>query len=413
MAQKKKDILSFFFIVSFLISSFIYSIYFTDSPSYLPEIHISYSGNINRTDYINCTFELDDDPILAKIRYRGDTNVNRPKKGYRLELSEQKSLLGMRQDDDWSFFAMYLDHTRMRVKLSFDLWNSLQSEDSNAILPDSRYVSLFVNGKFQGLYLLIEKNDRKLYNLDRDLNGIYSSVIFQPLKHTYYDDYEEDKWDQDWPNQEEDKEIKNEILSKLFSFICDTSDEEFFNSTDNIYSKFYKENIIDFFLYNYFNLHRDFWSKNYFLIRNSEPSKFFLVPWDFDGSFGQFGWWKYDTDINDESEIRERSILYDRLLGNDEFRQDCKSRWIELREDILSKDHIFDMIDDIYEEIKDILEIEMRKWKPKTVEEKPADRYPDKFIYSTKEFDLDEYIDYLYEWIEERLDYCDSYFAEF
>lgn len=41
---------------------------------------------------------------------------------------------------------------------------------------------------------------------------IFSSFIFQPVKHIYYDDYKEDKWDQDWPNLDENKEIKNEII---------------------------------------------------------------------------------------------------------------------------------------------------------------------------------------------------------
>ncbi len=413
MNQKKKDIVTLLVIASILISAVTYYIASPESPSYLPEAYVTYSGNIGRRTYVNCTFDLDDDPVFGKIRYRGATNLNRPKKGYRFELSEHKSLLGMREDDDWSLFAMYMDHTRMRVKLSFDLWSKLQDEDSHAVLPESKYVSLFVNRKFQGLYLLAEKHDRKLYGLDKDFNGINSSLIFQPILHTYYDEYEDDKWDQDWPNQKKDDEIKDEILPELFSFICDASDEDFFNNTENIYTIFDNENLIDFFLFNYFNFHRDFWSKNYFIIRDTAPSKFFLIPWDFDGSFGQFGWWKYGTERDDESKLRERSVLYDRLLDNDEFRQNCIERWDELREEIFSKDVIFGMIDDMYEEIKDILEIEMRTWKPITVDEKPENKYPDKFIYSTKEFDLDEYIDYLYEWIEKRLDYCDSYFEEF
>ncbi len=71
------------------------------------------------------------------------------------------------------------------------------------------------------------------------------------------------------------------------------------------------------------------------------------------------------------------------------------------------------MIDDIYEEIKDILEIDVRMWKPITVDEEPEDKYPDKYIYSTKEFDLDEYINYLYDWIKDRLEFCDSVFEDF
>ncbi len=287
--QRKKDFIGFTIIFLLMFSMIIYYIYAEKAPSYLPEVYISYSGGINKKDYIDCAFDLNDEYILGKIRYRGATNANRPKKGYRLEFDQQISLLGMREDDDWLLFANYMDHTRMRVKLSFDLWRSLQEKDHDmAILPESEYVSLFVNRKFQGLYLLAEKNDRKLFGLDQSLHELDSSLIFQTKGHTNIEDYEKGSWEQDWPNPE-DLEIIDEILPDLIDFINDSPDDEFFNSTYGIYSKFEKINLIDFFLFNFFNYHRDFWNKNYFLIRDTAPSKFHLIPWDFDGSFGQYG----------------------------------------------------------------------------------------------------------------------------
>ena len=47
-------------------------------------------------------------------------------------------------------------------------------------------------------------------------------------------------------------------------------------------------------------------------------------------------------------------------------------------------------------------------WKPITVEKESE--IHNRFIESTKTFDLDKYIDYLYEWIPDRIDFCDSYF---
>ena len=60
------------------------------------------------------------------------------------------------------------------------------------------------------------------------------------------------------------------------------------------------------------------------------------------------------------------------------------------------------MLLDIYEEIKDILEIEEIKWK-RSIEREDKDG----------EFFIEEYINDLFQWIPERLEFCDSYFAEY
>ena len=67
---------------------------------------------------------------------------------------------------------MYYDSPRMRIKLSFDLWRSLRETNTTTILPKSKYVSLYINGEFRGLYLLAERNDRRLFKLDDYQNNL-------------------------------------------------------------------------------------------------------------------------------------------------------------------------------------------------------------------------------------------------
>ena len=120
--------------------------------------------------------------------------------------------------------------------------------------------------------------------------------------------------------------------------------------------------MIDFLIFNLFILHKDFWSHNYFLVRNTYPSKFFLIPWDFDSSFGQYLGRKYDSDENLEFEIFKRNYLYVRLMSNDDFKKAVKERWFFLREYIWSEESIIDMLNEIYDGIKDVLEIDIDKW---------------------------------------------------
>ena len=169
-----------------------------DHPDF-PTIYLTCYDELDNENYSNCVFELDSsesseriDPLNAQIKIRGETSATYSKKGYRLQLSKGEPLLGMRDDDDWSLFASYYDYTRLKVKLSFNLWRNLLPENPTAILPRSRYVLLYFNGNFQGLYLLAEKNDRKLLGFDQEpINPPFneSSLIFQakdPSNFSYY-----------------------------------------------------------------------------------------------------------------------------------------------------------------------------------------------------------------------------------
>jgi hypothetical protein len=328
----------------------------------------------------------------AKIKIRGETTATYPKKGYRLELLKGESLLGMRDDDDWQLFASYYDYTRIKFKLAFNLYRSIISLNPTAILPDSRYALLYFNGVFQGLYLLAEKDDRKLFGLNEDLlNNTNDSLIFQAKFPSNFSIYEPDKWVQDWPNEDEGYYIMDEIMTDLITFVNSTSDGDFFNESTGIYMKFYKINLIDFFLFNYFLLHKDFWNKNYLIIRNRNPSNFSLIPWDFDLSFGQNASDPLlDPTEDPEIEICQNNLLFDRLLSNESFRSNCSERWKILRTQIWTNQSFSDMITSIYEESKDYIQLDLNLW--------------------NQQGNPNDYIEDLRQWISDRLYYCDQRF---
>jgi len=414
--RRKKQFFIFIIFSSILISSVYFYTYIQNSPIDSTEfttIKIVTENNPNYESYISCTFQLSNidgteefEPLKSKIRIRGSGtgwNEFSQKKGYRIKLTEDKSLLNLRKDDDWVLIGMYSDYPRMRIKMAFDTWRSLQEKNPTSILPKSRYVLLYLNGEFQGLYLLAEKNDRELFNLNEAQNNINSSLIFQTKFNTDLNTYDKEVWEQDWPNDYEGIFIMEEILTNLTSFISNSKDDEFFHEKTGIYSKFDKQNLIDFFIYNFFIQHKDFWDKNYFLIRNSYPNKFYFIPWDFDECFGQFAWKKYDADDNsivEISEIRSKNELYNRLLGNSKFLEDCKIRWLELREFIWTDEYFSDMITNFYEEIKDVLELDIDLWNPGKYDENWSN-------------DVYKYIKHLNQWILDRLEFCTLYFNSY
>ena len=371
--KKRNEILTFAVIGLLFISAIYYFTYIYYRPinsTDLPNVNIICEEDLDDNDYINCTFEIESSdesdtisPIQSRIKIRGFFNAKLPKKGYRIELSSQVSLLGMRKDDDWLLFAMFLDIPHMRVKLSLDLWRSLESSNPTAILPKSKYIALYINGQFQGVYLLAEKNDRRLFDLNNPQYNENSSLIFQAGSHRKnFLDYSSDDWEQDWPNIDDGYNIIDNILTNLTSFIRNSNDSEFFDSYKGIYSKFDKLNLIDFYLFNFFILHKDFWSQNYFIVRNDYPSLFYLIPWDFDASFGQYFNRKYSSKEDPTADIISRNYLYERLLSNDDFKLAARERWFLLRQTTWTDESIMDEVSNLHKEVRNVLEIDAKMW---------------------------------------------------
>ena len=103
----------------------------------------------------------------GNIHVRGRTAQTYPKKGYRISLIQESlggntrpnhvSLLGMRQDDDWLLYAAYNDQEKIRNVFSSNLWKYTCATDNAQgmdIGMEYRYLELFVNGEYWGLYAL-------------------------------------------------------------------------------------------------------------------------------------------------------------------------------------------------------------------------------------------------------------------
>ena len=105
-------------------------------------------------------------------------------------------------------------------------------------------------------------------------------------------------------------------------------------------------------------------------------------------------------DSNDEEFIREHNLLFKRLIDNNEFRIDCRTRWFNLRDTIWTEQGIMDRLEDIYYEIKDVLDIDTNLW------------YNNLWVENWEE-KIDDSIDHVFNWIPERLVFCDSYFTGF
>lgn len=92
---------------------------------------------------------------FAALGGRGSSTWTREKKPYNLELSAEGNLLGMGAAKKWVLLANAMDPSQLRNKMVYDFAREL----GLAYSPESKWVNLYLNGDYAGLYLLCERNE--------------------------------------------------------------------------------------------------------------------------------------------------------------------------------------------------------------------------------------------------------------
>lgn len=108
----------------------------------------------SRDEYVEAQIVIDGPEQHAgatRIRGRGNSTWDMPKKPYRLRLDAAAPLLGMPADRDWALLANYADKTLLRNALALDLAQRL-----SGWAPRWRMVELTLNGQYDGVYKLTE-----------------------------------------------------------------------------------------------------------------------------------------------------------------------------------------------------------------------------------------------------------------
>ncbi len=96
---------------------------------------------------------VDHSDELGALKGRGNYTWLCEKKSYVLTLSEAGNLLDMGDATKWILLANPTDETNLNNKLVFDLAGRVGS----VWTPECQYVDVFLNGEYNGLYLLAEK----------------------------------------------------------------------------------------------------------------------------------------------------------------------------------------------------------------------------------------------------------------
>ena len=124
---------------------------------------------------------------LRQMKSRGKTSFLYPKKNYEIKLENKAPLGGMPKDRTWILLANYADVSMLRNQITLDLCREIGLPYSLRCAP----ADLWVNGQYQGLYLLTEKIQIKKHRVNitnledkmKELNGedlaAYPQTVFK------------------------------------------------------------------------------------------------------------------------------------------------------------------------------------------------------------------------------------------
>lgn len=396
------------YVVEDMMSSDQFVLYFTP----LPIISIETNNIIVDEPKVQAVFTYsDNEQTLSSnigIEIRGGVSQSYPKKTYDIEfwddemgnLNVDMKFGQLREDDDWILDALYNEPLRLRSYTANKLWKQIQVpyyvnyEPKAKSGADVMYVEMFLNGVYNGLYNLSEPIDRKQLKIKKfndNLRGeLYKGYTWGASTFTSLPSYNNNS--RVWGGYEFEYPKSSEItdwssLYQFTNFVINSSESEFEN---DIWSRFEKDNFINYFLF--LNLIRatDNTGKNIYLAKYKQGEPYFYIPWDLDGCFGTI--WN-GTNLNITNDILTNGFIsrvIDRNPKN--ILIDIANKWFE------NKNHVFS-----YASLSESVRQQYETLDNNKIYERES------LVYSNYSFEIQD-LNYTLDWIQNRLNFLDDYF---
>lgn len=327
------------------------------------------------------------------IEMRGASSQSYPQKPFAIETRDEAgnnlniSLLGMPAENDWVMLSNYNDKSFMRNVLGYKMFEALGN-----YAPRTRYVEVFLNGEYQGIYLFGEKIKRDKNRVDiatlkeediegEELTGGYIFKIdywndwdswespFSPINHPDFDIhfiYHDPDWDELLPQQ------KNYISNFVSDFETILYSSNYTHPTDG-YSKWIDvESFIDYFIVNEISRNNDGFKKSRYFHKDKNGKIKAGPVWDFDWAWKNINecyifkatdgsGWSYK--VNDCNPWVKSPGWMIRLFYDTNFRNTTKCHYNQARAGVLSNKNLSFWIDSLYNEVKEAQVRHFGKWK--------------------------------------------------
>lgn len=399
------------------------SIYFN-----APKIYIQTENSqkiVSKEEYINCSVSItnSDETSLknaeARIRGRGNTtwSVISDKKPYRLKFNKKTDLFGMGKEKDYLLIANYIDMTLMRNDLVYDTATKLGLDYTT----ETEWVHLFLNGSYEGLYLLCEQTEtgKHRVNIGKDdeeghENKSGDEIGFL-IEFDGAGDYGDDRffklpavrtalgvrqWRSNYTINIKSPDGEH-ITDAQYEYIKDYVTKVNHAIAIRDYSTLCElvdiDSLINYFIVTEISYAVDMgWA--FYLYKPAGEKLYFGPVWDYDQAFGSSN---YGGETYESWYSGEENLWFTWLLESKLFRNDVKKRWEEVYEDTVLK--MNDRISYLYTMYKYDAKANFIRW-DKAIGY-PYWRSPEKIV-ALKTYDAN--VLYLRKWLKNRIEWMNE-----
>ncbi len=386
------------------------------------DLQIIYNGPGRRNYVADSTFHFDG---IIGIELRGSTSQSWPKKPYRFETHDSTgadlnvSLLGMPEENDWILHNPFSDKTLIRNVLTYKISNDLGRYASR-----TRLCEVWLNGSYQGVYVLMEKikHDKNRVDIAKmdstdingdDLTGGYIIKIdktdgeqvggWRSTKRTNYQYH--------YPQPDDILDVQKEYIKSFMDRFEQTVDGPGYADPDTGYVKYFDlDAFVDFCIVNEISKNIDGYRLSTFMYKDkdSKGGRLTLGPvWDFNLAFGNSYYydgarienWNIET-LFQETKGDFAPPFWMHVIWNDPaFKVRFAERWKTLRQSTLSTPTLLSYIDAVADTLNEAQQRNFLVW-PVLGEYV----WPNFFIGDSWE----EEIEHVKEWTKARAEWMDQ-----
>ena len=383
------------------------------------------------------------------IKLRGESSLNFNQKKYTLETWDALgndsvvSIFGMPEESDWVLLAPYNDVSMVRDVYAFALWNEMGHWG-----PRTRMCEVIVNGGYRGVYAFTERIKRDKNRVDisklkaddvsgRDLTGGYivridaydeedltfqSKVMgIQKSSWSWGGNQQQEApviWSIYYPKKEDIVEAQKEYIQNYIDSVELTIQSPDFTDPDKGYANFIDiPSFVDYFIHTELSLNADGFKRSAYYYKDKDKKdgtrgKLFAGPvWDYNLAYGNCNFcnannvnaWVYEG-----CETNPTPKMWKRLLEDKTFRDAVKTRYTELRQNIISNESINAFLDSYATLLDEAKDRQLKKYKEILKSNNPWDYSPTSMFAAYRVSSYAEEITTVKQWFAKRLDFLDK-----